>query len=233
MLWAIPLDAGSETYSSEPNTLPWSEFMTEGVEGLLRACGDLLGPHGVREPPGHHVAAEPVDDGGEIHALPSDLDIGDVRRPYLVGEQDALALQEIWEPPRLPGGSREGRERTARTDAHEPHQPGHPVAGGMCLPLLLQHLRYLPCAIGGAADMHAVDQRGKPLVLAAPALPVLRGPACRSPGDVTACRGPAHVQELAGPLPSDPFRKLTCGCLAPPGRIRCRRKTAGGSRARW
>lgn len=81
--------------------------------------------------------------------------------------------------------------------------------------------------------MHAAGRRGKPLVLAAPALTIFRGSGRGSPGDVAVCRGSARVQELAGPLPSEPFRKLTCGCLAPPGRIRCRRKTAGGSRARW
>ena len=55
------------------------------------ACGGRpCGRRVVEEPPADYLAAEPVDDGGEVHVAPTDLDVGDVCRPHLVGKRDDL-----------------------------------------------------------------------------------------------------------------------------------------------
>ena len=91
---------------------------------------------------------------------------------------------------------------------------------GWHVPLLaFEHLLYLPCPIkaGQSMCMASISAK-KPLVLAQPDLPILHGPLCGTSGDVALCYGPAHAQ------------KLTCSCLTPWGCMRCRRKTARGSR---
>jgi hypothetical protein len=153
--------------------------------------------------------------------LPFDLDIGGCRWTTPGWGTGHLALQEIEEPSGCPGGYRRRRQRTAWAGCLQaPSALRHPVAGGMCLSLLSQHLLYLPCPIkaGQSMCMASISAK-KPLVLAQPDLPILHGPLCGTSGDVALCYGPAHAQ------------KLTCSCLTPWSYMRCRHKPARGSRA--
>ncbi len=81
--------------------------------------------------------------------LPFDLDTGGCRWTTPGWGTGHLALQEIEEPSGCPGGYRRRRQRTAWAGCLQALSAlRHPVAGGMCLSLLLQHLLYLPCPIG-------------------------------------------------------------------------------------
>jgi hypothetical protein len=47
------------------------------------------------QPPGEHIAAEPVHNGDQIDIAAWHTDIRDVRRPYLIGVHNGYVLQQI------------------------------------------------------------------------------------------------------------------------------------------
>ena len=57
---------------------------------------DRLGIQGVRERPADNLAAEPVDDCGQVHVAMIHFDIGNIDGPDLVWEQNHLVSQQIW-----------------------------------------------------------------------------------------------------------------------------------------
>ena len=191
-------------------------------EGPPHAPDDILGPHRVRQPPAHDVAAVPVDHGGEVHVVATYLDVGDVRRPHLVGEEDLLAFEQVGEPLRALGWFGERGKRAAGSYVHLVHEARHVPAGDV-LAVLPELPGDLPRPVRGVVRMDPVYLCHEALVLLGgllllPALVV--GGASR------------YAQELRGPLAGD-AGMLTRGLPAPlPGRSRTRRKTAGGSRAR-
>ena len=57
------------------------------------------------------------------------LDVGDVRRPHLVGEEDLLAFEQVGEPLRALGWFGERGKRAAGSYVHLVHEARHVPAG--------------------------------------------------------------------------------------------------------
>ena len=81
-----------------------------GVEHLRLPTGQRLGAKAgfqcVGQPPGHHVPAVPVHDGHQVEEAPGHGQVGDVRRPHLVGPGDPGLPQQVRIRPWRPGAGR-------------------------------------------------------------------------------------------------------------------------------
>jgi hypothetical protein len=196
MLWDIPLDASRKTYSLEPKALPCSKFMVKGIpmfpESLLGACSDLLCSAWCQR------AFQQT-----IQRLNQSMSELKIQGASLRSGHRWMSADHTWLGNRMPCPSRDRRtfwmprrvpEETAAYSMgrclQAPSALRHPVAGGMCLSLLLQHLLYLPCPIKAGQSMCVASiSAGKPLVLAQPDLPILHRPLCGTSGDVALCYG--------------------------------------------
>ena len=82
---------------------------------------------GVRQPPGEHPAGGPVHDRHQVQEALLDGDVGDVRRPRVIGPLDGQSLEPIGVNPVLgvrPGGP---RRLVDGLKPHQAHQTPHPV----------------------------------------------------------------------------------------------------------
>ena len=112
------------------------------LDCVAHARHDARRAHVVEEPPPDDVAAKPVDYDDEVHVGPPDWDVGYVGGPDLVGEQDFLALQQVWVlPGALPGLGQVGL-RVDGVHVHLVHQRLRRVPA-VRKAHLLQLLRYL------------------------------------------------------------------------------------------
>ena len=86
----------------------------------------------VAEPPGQNISAEPVHDGHQITESASQLDIGNVSCPNLIGPDNLDALKQVWINPMLRVLLAQPRLRIDRHQVHRPHQPADELlSGGM------------------------------------------------------------------------------------------------------
>ncbi len=118
----------------------------------------------VRQPPGDHVAAVPVDRRRQVHESRGHRHIRDVRAPHLVGPLDAHVPQQIRvDPMPAPGHAQPGLGVNG-LQAHEPQQPLHPLAVDH-LALADQPGRHPPAAVERVGRVLPVDQPHQPQVL--------------------------------------------------------------------
>ena len=65
------------------------------AQRLFQGLDTEISVQGVGQVPGHHVPSVPVHDGHQVVEAPGHGDVGDVRRPHLVGPGDLHASQQI------------------------------------------------------------------------------------------------------------------------------------------
>ncbi|KFB76002.1 MAG: hypothetical protein AW06_002927 [Candidatus Accumulibacter cognatus] len=65
------------------------------VDGFPHRVQTEVGRQGVGKPPGKDPPREPVDHGEQVEKASAHRDVGDVRRPRLIGPLDREAAQEV------------------------------------------------------------------------------------------------------------------------------------------
>ena len=123
---------------------------------LFKRCDAEVGIHRVRQPPGQHLATEPVHDGDEVKEAAPHRDIGHIRTPDLIRPLDRQMPQQVRIDAVLRmwfAGLRRLIDRRQTDLAHEPPNPlaAHAPA------LASQMPRHLAGAIPGHLHEGLVD----------------------------------------------------------------------------
>lgn len=127
-LHACGLEARGEREAGELGTLIGVEDLGRGSQqGPFQRREAEAGVQRHRQLPGQHVAAEPVQDGHEEGEAVQERDVGDIRRPDLVGSLDRQAAQQIGKDPVARCRRRRARSRDDGRQTHPSHQPGDPL----------------------------------------------------------------------------------------------------------
>ena len=128
----MPAAASLPVKAVEVNCEPWSVLKISGVPKRASASSSASMQkrrvQGIRQPPGQDRPAGPVDDRHQIEEAASDRDVGDVRRPDLVGPVDRHTAQQVGEDLVSRRRLRGVLFRPKRRDPHPAHQPLHPLA---------------------------------------------------------------------------------------------------------
>ena len=125
-------------------------------QGLLDRLDAEVGRQRVGQPPRQHAATRPIHHREEIHEAPRHWNVGDIRRPHMVGACDLQVAKEIgidlvgWVP------AAEVRLPIHRRKAHASHQRGHvPPSNG--LPLSPQEVPQHPGSSKRILQMQLVN----------------------------------------------------------------------------
>ena len=129
----------------------------EPRQGLLQSLNAELHVHGVRYPPGQHLARRPVHHRDQVEKAAPHRQVGDVGAPDLVRPIDRQIPQQIREDLVLGVRHRRPRPLVDWCQAHLRHQPPDALAADR-IALAPQVPCHLPRAVPGRLQELRVDQ---------------------------------------------------------------------------